>query len=224
MGGVDLAHFWHSRSSSRFSSRQDSDDTTPPPTVGETREALSLFSADELCFDTRTCLGVHQLNLSTGELFSRLHNSRGNTLRDQSTPRLSHPRSAGGGMWKTPFWRMFLSIVRSLLLLSARLESGGGTAFRDSIPCLWTTAVPSLQRQMLSVLPLWFRLQSKQETQRLTNRAPAWTSQTRTTTAPLKCTTALSPGKWKVNHFVGHRAAVACIHFSEITPVMHLLG
>lgn len=117
---------------------------------------------------------------------------------------------------------MFFHIVRSLLLLSARLESGGGggggTAFPDSIPCLWTTAVPSLQRQMLSVLPLWFRLQSKQETHRLTNRAPAWTSQTCTTTVPLKCTTALSPGKWKVNLFVdARRAAVACIHLTRKT-------
>lgn len=40
-GGVDLAHFWHSRSRSSFSSRHYSDDTTPPPTGGETREALS---------------------------------------------------------------------------------------------------------------------------------------------------------------------------------------
>lgn len=115
---------------------------------------------------------------------------------------------------------MFFSIVPSLLLLSVRLESGGGggggTAFPDSITCLWTTAVPSLQRQMLSVLPLWFRLQSKQETQRFTNRAPAWTSQTCTTTVPLKCTTALSPGKWKVNLFVdANRATIACIHLTR---------
>lgn len=113
---------------------------------------------------------------------------------------------------------MFLSVVHSLLLLSARLESGGkgggGTAFNDSISCLWTTAVPSLQRQMLSVLPLWFRLQSKQETQRLKNTAPAWTSQTCITTVPLKCTTALSPGKWKVIVF----ADVACVRLTRNSP------
>lgn len=134
----------------------------------------------------------------------------------QSTP---HSRTLRAPVkeCENPTWRMFLSIVRSLLLLSARLESGGGgTAFPDSIVCLWTTAVLYLQRQMLSVLPLWFQLQSKQETQRLRNRAPAWTSQTCTTTVPLKCTTALSPGKWKVNLFIdAHRAALACIHLTR---------
>lgn len=85
-------------------------------------------------------------------------------------------------------------------------------ALYDSISRLWTTAVPFLQRPMLSVLPLWFRLRSKQETRRLTNTtAAAWTSQTCTTTRLLKCTTALSPGKWKVNWFVG-----AKLHYNRL--------
>lgn len=121
---------------------------------------------------------------------------------------------------------MFLSIVRSLLLLSARLESGGGgTAFHDWILCLWTTAVLYLQGQMLSVLPLWFRLQSEQETQRLRSIAPAWTSQTCTTTVPLKCITALSPGKWKVNLFIDARkAAVAFTHLTRNYTTPHRIS
>lgn len=144
------------------------------------------------------------MNLSTEELFA-------SSLRVvellcvRVCPGLS--RSAGGGMWtKLPFRRMFFA-VRSLLLLSAQLESRGGggqPAFLDLSSCLWTTKFPSLQRQMLSVLPLWFRLQNKQETPRFTKRAP---DSTCTTAVLLKCTTALSPGKWKVIQFIGDQRA-----------------
>lgn len=148
------------------------------------------------------------MNLNTEELFASSPTAVG-ILCVRGCSGLS--RSAGGGMWtKLPFWRMLFFTVRSLLLLSAQLESRGGgggqPAFLDPSPCLWTTKVPSLQRQMLSVLPLWFRLQSKQETPRLTNRAP---DSTCTNTVLLKCTTALSPGKWKVIQFIQPQRA-AC--------------
>lgn len=45
---------------------------TPPRQRLEEKQgkrSLSL-SADELCFDTRTCLGVHHMNLNSGELFA----------------------------------------------------------------------------------------------------------------------------------------------------------